>query len=119
MRDQLGHVLKPADLGLPEGELSHLLVRYNVGDRATVVIFHKDKVIAVISSERGAATGRGVKINDNVSRVYKLYPEGGRAEDVALEGGGHVEVRRYNGLGVGFEIGATQVTGVTIFPPAK
>src|SRR5262249_3382028 len=91
---KIGLALKPEDLGLAPGELPHLMTRFTPeGERSTVVIFHDDKVVAVVSNERIAGTGQGVKVGDTVGKIYRRYPEGGESKDEKLEDGGHVEVR--------------------------
>jgi serine/threonine protein kinase len=117
LKPRLGQLVRPEDLGVEDSELPHLLTRYSDGERGTVVIFHKDQVVAVISRQSGASTAGGVKVGDSVGRVYKRYPEGGESKDVELPDGSHVEVRRYDERGVGFEVRRGQVTGVAIFPP--
>jgi hypothetical protein len=115
----LGHLLKPEDLQLPEGGLGRLAIRWTDGERATVVLFHEGKAVALVTSDRDAVTRRGVRIRDSFSRAYTLYDEGGRSNDVALPGGGHVDVRRYDRLGIGFEIQHRQVSTIVLYRPAK
>jgi tRNA A-37 threonylcarbamoyl transferase component Bud32 len=118
VRPHLGVVVQPFDLNLSgDGELRRLETRSTEGSRPTVVIFYNGKVVAVVSHDRAAATSRGVKVGDSISRVYDYYPEGGESKEAKLSDGTHVEVRRYDELGVGFEIRKSHVTAVTIYPP--
>jgi hypothetical protein len=112
-----GVVLRQDDLCLSEGELRRLVTLSTEGSKPTMVMFNNGKVVAVISHDRNAVTARGVKVGDSVSRVYDLYPEGGESKDAKLFDGTHAEVRRYDELGVGFEIRKSHVTAITIYPP--
>jgi tRNA A-37 threonylcarbamoyl transferase component Bud32 len=112
-----GAVLRRDDLNLSDGELRRLETLSTDGSRPTMVMLHDGKVVAVISHDRSAVTSRGVKVGDSVSRVYDQYPEGGESKDAKLPDGTHVEVRRYDEFGVGFEIRKSHVTAVTIYPP--
>src|SRR5262249_14973466 len=112
-----GVVLRQDDLNLSEGELRRLVTLSTDGNKPTMVMFHKGRAVAVISHDHSARTSRGVRVGDSVGRVYDLYPEGGESKDVKISDGTHVEVRRYDELGVGFEIRKSRVTAVTIYPP--
>ncbi len=119
VRPYLGHVLQPEDLHLSAEEIGKLSIRWNEGKRSTLVLIHDDKVVAIVTSDSGGATGRDVRLGAGVGSVYTAYPEGGRSEEVELPEGGHVEVRRYDHEGIGFEIQQARVTSITIFPPKK
>jgi tRNA A-37 threonylcarbamoyl transferase component Bud32 len=115
----LGHVLRVADLGVTEEELPLLDVQRSSDDRVCVV-FHEGHVLAVIA--RRGESGRRLKITDRKSRVLDLYPED-PSEDfvmdatVGKETPWRVEVRRYDALGVGFEMHRDNVHSITLYPP--
>jgi tRNA A-37 threonylcarbamoyl transferase component Bud32 len=114
----LGRMLRSEDLRLTEAELRDLDVRWNQ-EQTLCVLLHQGKVAAVVARDRGAATARRMKVGGGIQTLYKLYPESAQTQDVRLPGGGHVEVRRYDDLGVGFEIQDLQVIAITLFPKAK
>ena len=117
-KDHLGHLVRPDDLGLSETDLSRLSIS-STKDRALHVIFHKERVIAVLTTRRGDISLRGIRVGSNSSQVQNLYDDQRpQLEDVDLPEGGHVELRRYRVLGIGFETRAGKVVGVAIFPPA-
>jgi hypothetical protein len=117
--DYLGHVLRVADLGVTEQELPLLDVQRTSDDRVCV-IFHEGRVRAVVA--RRGESGRRLKITDRKSHVLDLYPED-PSEDFVLDatvGKGtpwRVEVRRYDALGVGFEMHRDNVASITLYPP--
>ena len=114
----LGHVLRVADLGVPAETLPLLDVQRTADDRICV-IFHDDRVLAVIA--RRGESGRRLKITDRKSHVMDLYPED-PSEDfmldvpAATETPWRVEVRRYDALGIGFEMHRDNVTSITLYP---
>jgi hypothetical protein len=119
----LGNVLRPEDLHLPADALPHLDVQRSEDDKVCVV-FHEDRVRAVIVREpHYAATGRGLRILDRQSRVMDVYSEV-PSEDVGREVRGaknekqQIEVRRYDALGLGFEMHKKKVTAITLYPAA-
>jgi hypothetical protein len=121
-RAYIGHLLRPGDLGLPDDALSRLDVK-RTEDNKVCIIFYDEKVRAVVVREPHAAeTARGLKVGDRSGRVMDVYPEE-PSEDLLLEvpGAGdarpRVEVRRYDALGVGFEMHNKKVTAVTLNPP--
>lgn len=115
----LGHVLRIADLGVAEEELPLLDVQRSSDDRVCVV-FHEGRVLAVIA--RRGESGRHLKIADRKSRVLDLYPED-PSEDFMMDANTgketpwRVEVRRYDALGVGFEMHRDNVVSITLYPP--
>jgi hypothetical protein len=115
-KGRLGHVLNPEDLKLTPAEVAALKVRWT-SDGRVLVLFHNDAVVAVITTDRNAKTGRGLRMGAGVQALYDRYPRGGDSHDVALPEGGSVEIRRYPALGVGFEIENGRITGMTLFPP--
>jgi hypothetical protein len=118
VKDHLGHVLRPKDLNLGDAALSSLTIR-RTADNKACVLFHQEKVIAIVSSDRAATTGRGVRMGDSLGRLMTRYPDGGVGDDVTLPDRSHVEVRRYPALGIGFELRSGQVTGITLYPPVQ
>src|SRR5205823_2837395 len=115
----LGRVLRPEDLPVKEAERKDL-VTCRTADNQVTVIFHDDQVVAVFTARDRARSARGVTMHSEVGRAIRRY------DDERLElppvvdvPGGHVEVRRYPRLGIGFESQAGQITGMTLFPPKK
>jgi hypothetical protein len=117
-KDIMGHVLRPEDLKLPDGEVATLKVRWSV-DNKTCVLFHKDQVIAVVSSAPSARTHRGLSIGSGATPLYSRYPERREVTDVTTNAGAQVEIRRYPSLGIGFEIQGSQVNGIALYPAEK
>jgi hypothetical protein len=119
----VGHVLRADDLRLPPDALGRLEVRLNA-DETVCVLFYQDKARALVVREGHAgATGRGVKIGSRMSDVVSAYPEvpdEDRPVEVGSDGGSprKVEVRRYDGLGIGFEVANRKVTSIALYPPA-
>jgi hypothetical protein len=120
LRPYLGNVLRAEDLRLSAEQFRDVKVRWTEGDHVTLVLFHKDRVVAVVTSEpvAGATTAQGVRVGASIDKVFKAYPEGGHSDDRKLSDGTHIDVRRYDHLGVGFESRQARVTAITIFPPA-
>jgi serine/threonine protein kinase len=118
VKDHLGHALREKDLRLRDADLAGLTVR-RTADNKACVLFHQEKVIAVVSSDRGAVTARGVRLGDTLGKVLRLYPEEAVGSNVKQPDGTHVEVRRYDALGIAFELRSGLVTGITLYPPAK
>jgi hypothetical protein len=117
-KDHLGHALKRSDLGLSASEIPSLRTRRTL-DNKVVVLFHKDKVIAVVTIERGVSTARGLKMGDSVDRITRLYQEGLNARDEPLPDKKHVNIFRYPALGIAFEVQGGRVTSMTLYPPVK
>lgn len=118
-RDVLGHALVADDLGLGESERGQLTVRRSHDD-SIAVLLHLDRVVAVVTRHRGARTRRGVGPGSDLGLLYRRYDHRDdlrpQVDSADLADGGHVEVRRYPTLGVGFEIAAGKVTRLTLFP---
>jgi serine/threonine-protein kinase len=121
----LGHVLRAADLGLPEQALGRLEVQYT-GDKKVCAIFYEDKVRAIVIQEsHEGVTARKVRVGSKAGEVLNAYPETpseDRTLSVPDEEPGKtrtVEVRRYDALGVGFELLDGRVRAITLYPPAK
>jgi tRNA A-37 threonylcarbamoyl transferase component Bud32 len=117
----LGHVLRAEDLGLGAEALARLDVQRSA-DEKVCVIFHDDRVRAIIVRVPHAATARGLRIHDRKGRVLDVYPEDA-SEDVTLEAADSarasrkIEVRRYDAIGIGFEMHEDKVTAITLYPP--
>lgn len=118
----LGHLLRAEDLRLPAEALDQLDVQLS-GDDRLCVIFFEDRVRAVIA-QRGQ-TGRGVKARSGASEVVARYPEDATEETRSLEdedaepsGRGKLHLRRYDALGIGFEMRSGKVTSFTLYPAA-
>ncbi|MFO0877079.1 MAG: protein kinase [Gemmataceae bacterium] len=116
-KEAMGRVLRPDDLPTEEG-MKHLLTMRTPDERITV-IFHQDRVVAVISEHRSGKSARGVALNDRIDQVFRRYRnEMAEIKDIELPDG-HVEVRRYPLLGIGFEVRGDRVESITLFPPHK
>ncbi len=115
----LGRVLRAADLGVSAETLPFLDVQRSADDRLCIV-FHEGRVLAVVA--RRGESGRRLKITDRKSRIMDLYPED-PTEDfmmdapVAKDATYRIEIRRYDTLGVGFEMHRDNVIGITLYPP--
>jgi hypothetical protein len=119
----LGHVLRAEDLGLPDEALPRLDVQRTEDDRICVV-FYDDRVRAIVVRKASAGTGRGLKVQDRKGRVMDIYPED-VSQDFALKvddsarAARKIEVRRYDALGIGFEMHEDKVTAITLYPPVR
>ena len=117
-KDLLGHILVAEDLGLKPGELDEVLTMRTPDNRVTV-LFHEDKVVAVVASQGAVRDGRGVAIGDEVGKMNRRYDDQRPVfKDVDVPGG-HVMLYTYRRLGVGFEVTGDKVTGITLLPPTK
>jgi hypothetical protein len=121
----LGRVLRSEDLGLPAEALGRLEVWHTKDGKIGVVAF-EDKVRAIVVQEPyPAATARKVSIGSHAGAVLDAYPEAASEDrNVPVEGedarmGKTVEVRRYDTLGVGFELLDRKVRAITLYPAAK
>jgi hypothetical protein len=118
----VGYLLRPEDIGLPAEALARLDVK-RTEDNKVCVIFYEEKVRAVIVREPHAAeTGRGLKVGDRSSRVMDVYPEEPSGDIPNFEvpdTNQKIEIRRYDALGVGFELHHRKVTAVTLYPPVN
>ena len=59
-----------------------------------------------------------MKIHDSVETLERLYPETPDIHVVPLAGkaGSHVNVYRYDDLGIGFEVQAGKIAAITLYP---
>jgi serine/threonine-protein kinase len=119
----LGHALKPEDLGLEPAALARLDVR-RTADERICILFADGKVRAIVAREpASAATGRGIALGGTAKAIYDRYPEERETADVKVpvenEPGKarHVEVRRYDKLGVAIEVSGSKVSGLALYPP--
>jgi tRNA A-37 threonylcarbamoyl transferase component Bud32 len=118
----VGQVLRPEDLPTP-GKYDDVEI---LGwPRSGVdVVLHENQVVAVVIRASGASTRRHLKIGAKVNDVLRLYPEVPSIEvKMPLEGADHpsslpthVEVFRYDQLGIGFEVRAGIVEAITLYP---
>jgi tRNA A-37 threonylcarbamoyl transferase component Bud32 len=114
-KERLGHVLQEGDLQLKPGELDELVTMRSRDDQLAV-IFHQDKAVAVVSSQRAAKTDRGVSVGNSIDKLMRAYDDlKADLQDVDVPGG-HVKLFVYRPLGVGFEVTGDRVTGITLFP---
>ena len=117
MKEHIGHVLRPEDLGLSEAELGRLSVSSTKGDLLHV-LFHDEKVVAVITTQRKVLSNRSIGYGSESGKVQRAYEDQLPTLDTAtLPAGGHVEVHRYRALGIGFETRGGKVVGMALFPP--
>jgi hypothetical protein len=122
----LGHILTPADLPVPAAKLAQLDVQ-RTDDERVCVIFYDGKVCAMVVREpHVAATGRGVKVTGTVQDLFTYYADATpRVSNVKLPqkkdkaGEEHIEIRRFDELGIGFEIERARVTAITLYPPVR
>ena len=117
VRDRLGHVLRPRDLKLSNDELEQVRIRWTGGKNGTVVLLHNDRVVAIVTHDRTAATKKRLHVQDRAGEILNRY-EDGHPEELQLKDG-TLEVRRYDREGIGFEIQAGRVTSITLYKPAK
>lgn len=117
-KELLGHVLEPEDVGPKDMNFNELRTGRTADDKV-VVIFHNDKVAAVVSTDRTARSARNIQIGDTVNRMLSAYvnqsPDA--HPDVPLPGGGVVKVYRYSALGIGFEARDNKIVSMTLFRP--
>jgi tRNA A-37 threonylcarbamoyl transferase component Bud32 len=118
----VGQVLRPDDLPAPGkyDEVETLGWPRNGVD----VVLYENQVVAVIIRASGASTRRHLKIGAKVNEVLRLYPEVPSIE-VKMPPEGiehhsslptHVEIFRYDQLGIGFEVRAGIVESITLYP---
>jgi hypothetical protein len=112
----LGHSLARDDLKLPAPSLLEVATRWSADGRSCV-LSHQEKVVAVVTSSSAGGTGRGVRVGNDVKRLYRLYPESADEHGTETKSGTRVQVRRYDALGVAFEIKGTTVHRITLYPP--
>src|SRR5262249_27786949 len=97
----LGHVLKPADLGLADDAMNEIDVGWT-DDKQVVALFHEGKLKALILHEpHKGLTGRGGQIGQTHGDFLTRYPE---AEHVSIDSveatKAKLEVRRDDALGI-------------------
>jgi hypothetical protein len=116
-RKLVGFVLKPENLlNLNETALGDIDFQ-TTADNKIGVLFFDNKVCAIVVNDRKTArTGRGLRIPGDVNHLYDLYPESAAMEDVQLDEGDHVEIRRYNTQGIGFAIQGKAVVAAALYP---
>lgn len=125
----LGHLLRAEDLVLCEDDLARLEVRWN-SNNSICAIFFEDRLRAlIVQHPNSGATGRGLKIGDRKGRVMDVYPEDpsdstlvpdvSEHEAGASKSPSKLEVRRYDALGIGFEMHDLKVTAITLYPLAQ
>ena len=124
----LGHRLRAEDLALPDEALARLDLRWNSKSSICGVFFEEKLRALIVQEPYAGATGRGLKIGDRNSRVMDIYPED-PSETLLLDvpdqdakvrrPGQKIEVRRYDALGIGFEMHEKKVTAITLYPAVK
>jgi hypothetical protein len=118
----LGHVVRPADLGLSDALLAELDVGWTE-DRNVIVLVADDKVKAVIVHDpHPAETGRGGKIGEREGDFLNLYSDERTLQTVDVEDARGTKIRRtiwrYDALGLGCEVEHNKIVGIALFPPA-
>jgi serine/threonine-protein kinase len=113
-KDHLGHLLQDNDLGLIPAQVAEIVTMRTPDDRIAV-LFHNERVIAIIASHPAAKTAGGIRPGEGVDRLFKRYDQPAQVEDKKLPEG-HVELRRCRELGIGFEVQGGKVVRVTLFP---
>ena len=118
----IGQVLRPDDLPTP-GKYDEVEV---IGwpRNGVYLVMHDNRVAAAVIRASGASTRRHLKNGANVHEVYRLYPEvpsfeGKMPPDNAENHSSlvtHVDVFRYDQLGIGFEVRAGIVEAITLYP---
>jgi serine/threonine-protein kinase len=124
----LAHLLKPEDLGLPQEALAQLDIRWNSNNNICAIFF-EDRLRALIVQEPlNGSTGRGLKPGDRSSRLMDVYPEDPSDVTVLDIPGSDaqvmrplqkIEIRRYDALGIGFEMHDRKVTAITLYPVVR
>jgi hypothetical protein len=119
----LGHILREQDLGLTPEQRQRLMVQRSADEHLTV-LFYDDKVRGVVVRQPHAGqTMRGVGIMDKVDQLFSLYDES-PTETATVElsadetkfAHGHVEVRRYDQLGIAFMIQKDRILAIALYP---
>jgi hypothetical protein len=110
----LGGTLQPSDLG---GDPDRLTTRWTT-DASTCGLFFGEKLVALISTASNARTGRGVRIGSTLNQVIDRYPEVHRTTTEVVDGV-QVDILRYDGLGIGFEVRGKSVTRITLYRPER
>jgi serine/threonine-protein kinase len=122
-RTYLAQMLREQDLGLTPDQRRRVMAQTSHDDHATVLFFD-DKVCAVVVRQpHSGHTDRGLAIGSKVDQLYRLYEESPTAtETVELTADelevthGHVELRRYDQLGVAFMIQKDCVIAIALYP---
>lgn len=118
----IGQVLRPDDLPTP-GKYDEVEV-LGWPRNGVDVVLHENQVAAVVIRASGASTRRHLKIGAKVNDVLRLYPEVPSIEvkmppEAAEHPSSlptHVEIFRYDQLGIGFEVRAGIVESITLYP---
>ncbi len=121
----IGHLLRAEDLALADEDLARLELRWTSNNSICAIFFEDQLRALIVQQTNTGATGRGLKIGDRKSRVMDLYPED-PSETLVLdipEKGAvptrKCEIRRYDALGIGFEMREKTVTAITLYPTVK
>jgi tRNA A-37 threonylcarbamoyl transferase component Bud32 len=117
-RPPLGKLLRPEDLDLDDQELVSLETRWRHDDQVCVV-FHRNQVRGMVVRDRECESARKIRIGDDVSRIYQVYPLNPVRSVLDSEDGQSGVILRYPGLGLAFEIQNEKVTAMALYPPTK
>jgi hypothetical protein len=119
----LGHILRAQDVDLAPEPRRGLIVWLST-DEHLAVLFYDGKVRGVVVREPHAGkTARGMGVMDKVDHLYSIYDESPTdtatvelpADETKLAHG-HVEVRRYDQLGIAFMIQKDRVIAIALYP---
>jgi hypothetical protein len=73
----------------------------------------------MVVRDRECESARKIRIGDDVSRVYQVYPANPARTPFESEDGQPGVILRYPGLGLAFEIQGEHVTATALYPPSK
>jgi hypothetical protein len=130
VRNALGHVLRPEDLGGDNAAPGGLDVLLYWGDALCVVLRHGVVRAIVVRGGHKALTGRGMDVGDSEEHLVHAYAselqtvepfavqEGEKARRDLPEGtpAKMGKLYRYGNLGIGFEVIDGHVTAITLYP---
>jgi tRNA A-37 threonylcarbamoyl transferase component Bud32 len=126
----MGNVLKARDLGVA-GAGAKVTARLSADEKLWVALrpdpeqdSHWLVQAIVLRSPREGTTSRGLRMGAGVADLFRLYPETPteviQKELPRTSGKGdratHIEVRRFDQLGIGFEVREGHVTAITLYP---
>jgi serine/threonine protein kinase len=119
----LAHLLHEQDLGLTPDQRKQLTVRTSADEHLAVLLSDYIVCAVVVRQPYTATTGRGLAVGSKVDALYRLYDENPTAlEPVELTADepefarGHVEVHRYDQLGVAFMTQKDRVIAIALYP---
>jgi tRNA A-37 threonylcarbamoyl transferase component Bud32 len=122
--EALGYVLRPEDVAPKDAGRDNVDLLFWSGDEVCVVLNDSKVRGVVVHAPHKGQCPRGVRLNDSIERLKGAYPEEASSitpeplRGAAAKAGAakHVDVYRYDALGVGFEVQAGRVIGITLYP---